>query len=935
MNPSIPLESQLLATKFFVPVALGRLISRPRLTSLLNESLTHPFTLVSAAAGFGKTTLLSTWSQSLPTSTLRVAWVSLDEEDNEPRLFWTYVLTALQRQEPQQFTSLLMELQSPQAPPLKYLLAALINLLVESTKHFLLILDDYQVITEQQVHTTLAYLTERLPPQLRIVLATRADPPLPIPLLRAREQALEVRTDQLRCTVEETGAFLDEVMGIQLPDETIQQVTTRTEGWLVGLQLLGLSLSEQANPTILLQEVSGDQRYILDYLTEEVLRRQPQDLQTFLLSTCILERLNASLCDAVMDQANSQQILQRLERANLFVISLDSKREWYRYHALFAQALCYQLEQIYPDLVLTLHHRASIWYAKHNQTTQAILHAFKAREWPWAADLIEQKSLQLMSLTWGAGQHAVIMLQGWIEQLPTEVMHSRPRLCLACTQLLWTVAHSTKLDAWLDAAEASLTTFLGTQTPADASHTTFSSDVQQEQQNRLGEVITFRAVVRSHEEDAETALPLCQQALVLLSADNFAARAFVAWAQLRALYASVVNDAEAAVQNGLQSGSLALEAGKNALAIGAIGATVMYMIGTGQLQEVYRLTQQAMQLGTQPGGLVSPDVCWPATWRAEVLREWNQLDAALELIQKALTLSSQTASIVSISYSLFGHVELLCVSLSRGELEVADSAFEQIERIGTIMSQYSYLFVRSFFTTIDQIKLWLACGELDRATHWAEELDLGKRHGTPFAREREEVACARILLAKKQPSLALQRLEPVLERAIAGKRWGHVIEIRLLQALAHQMCHEVSLALDALSEVVRLAEPEGYIRSFVDEGAPMEALLYRLRKRNRKSGPTPYLDTLLAAFQQESMARAQAGEPTKIQLLPEPLSERELQVLQLLARGASNQEIAQQLVIVVDTVKRHVSNIFSKLGVQNRIQAVRQAQELGLLDEER
>jgi LuxR family maltose regulon positive regulatory protein len=320
-------------------------------------------------------------------------------------------------------------------------------------------------------------------------------------------------------------------------------------------------------------------------------------------------------------------------------------------------------------------------------------------------------------------------------------------------------------------------------------------------------------------------------------------------------------------------------------------------------------------------------------WQAKVLCEWNQLEAARPLAEEAIQLCEQIESPLSLIFSAMGYVVLLHVCLSRGELDEARSALQEFEHLGMSINQHYYRYLRSHFTTVDQVRLWLASGELDQAIGWLEQLDRGARHGTPFACEREEVACARVLLAQRQPALALQRLEVVLQRAAAGQRWGHVIEIRLLQALAYQILQEEAQALDSLSEAVRLAEPEGSIRSFVDEGASVEALLYRLRKRSRKSGPTPYLDILLAAFQQESIVRAQEGEATKMQPLPESLSRRELQVLQLLVRGAFNLEITQELVITIDTVKRHVSHIFSKLGVQNRVQAVRQARELGLLDE--
>ncbi len=355
-NQHLAPKQQLLATKLSLPTSLGTTIPRPRLHVLLDKALEHPFTLVSAPAGFGKTTLLSTWAQSLPASQALVAWLSLDEDDNNPHLFWTYLLSALHRQAPQYFEALLSQLQSPAPPPLQHLINQLISLLSKSTQHFVLILDDYHLITEAQVHTTLTSLVTYLPDQLHLILATRADPPLLLPLFRAYDQTWEIRTEQLRCTVEETRAFFQHVMGIQLPDQILQEVAIRTEGWLVGLQMLSLSLPEQPDPLFLLQQVSGEQRYILDYLTEVVLQKQPREVQMFLLCTSILERLSASLCDAVMEQKNSQLMLEHLEQANLFIVSLDRKRQWYRYHALFAETLSHHLQQRYADLVSLLHH---------------------------------------------------------------------------------------------------------------------------------------------------------------------------------------------------------------------------------------------------------------------------------------------------------------------------------------------------------------------------------------------------------------------------------------------------------------------------------------------------------------------------------------------------------------------------------------------------
>ena len=941
MNPSTLLQDQpqapkqqLLATKLFMPVSLGTLISRPRLHALLDKALEHPFTLVSAPAGFGKTTLLSTWAQALAADTLRVCWLSLDEEDNDPYLFWTYVLSALQTQDPQHFVPLLTQLQSPSPPPLKSLLTQLTNLLVESNHRFVLILDDYHLITEEQVHTTLASLVEHLPAQLCLILATRADPPLPIPVLRAKQQAWEIRTEQLRCTPEETRAFFQQVVGIQLPDQTIQEVRGRTEGWLVGLQLLGLSLPEHVDPLTLLQQVSGEQRYILDYLTEVVLQKQTQEVQRFLLCTSILERLNASLCDAVMEQTGSQAMLGHLERANLFVVSLDSKRQWYRYHGLFAQALRYQLERRHADLVPVLHMRASQWYAQHQQTTQAILHAFEANEWHWVADLIEGVYHSLVSFTWGADRHTLFQLREWVEQLPAEILACRPHFCLACVHLLWPITPHALLFTWLDLAEMALETTLKEQQSVQSSQGDLSS---QEQRDQFGQVLTLRIYLHSYTENGPATLVLGEQALALLSPDNAAFRAIVAIGKSIAYCSSSTNDVAAAIAYGYQAILLTQEARQPAVTFSMITVTAFNLIMAGRLHEVERLVQQFLLLQTLSGSYRLPEVGWIMFCQAEILRERNDLASAHALATEAIALCEQSVALASLSVLCRGYVILIRVCLSHGDMDDACTFLQRTEQIGQSMNQQVYQCVHSCFTIIDQVRLWLACGDLDRATRWAKQLEVMPPLLTSFARERQDVAHARILLAHDQPTAALQRLEPALQRATAGQRWGHVLEIHLLQALAYQKLHKEPQVLAALSESVHLGEPEGYIRSFVEEGAAMAELLCKLREKQGKVGPTPYLDQVLAAFPKPSQTPASQAKSmakqTTVQSLLEPLSERERQVLQLLAQGRSNQQIAQELVIALDTVKRHVSHILSKLGVTNRVQAVKQAHDLGLLDE--
>jgi LuxR family maltose regulon positive regulatory protein len=938
MKSMTAIQSQLLISKLYVPTAPRMLIQRPRLHALLDNALKHPFTLVSAPAGFGKTTLLSTWVQSLPASQAQVAWLSLDEDDNNPHLFWTYLISALHRQDPNHFEVLLSQLQSPAPPPLSHLINQLINLLSELTQHFVLILDDYHLITEEEVHTTLTSLVKCLPAQLNLILATRADPPLPLPLLRAHDQTWEIRTEQLRCTVEETGAFFQHVMGIQLPDQILQEVAARTEGWLVGLQMLSLSLPEHPDPLFLLQYVSGEQRYILDYLTEVVLQKQPREVQTFLLSTSILEQLSASLCDAVMEQKKSQLMLDYLERANLFIISLDRKRQWYRYHALFAETLSHLLRQRHADLVPLLHHRASRWYAEHYQTTAAILHAFKAQEWQWAADLIEGVYPQLASFKWGANQHALLQFQQWVGQLPAEILACRPHFCIACAHLLGLTAPQPLLHHWLDLAEATLRTLLEEQRSAEPSQGKVSSLVLQEQRSLLGMLLAHRTFLQSYTAHADAAFGLYEQALAYLSAEDTTFRVLAINGKGHAYYTSSANDARAAIECEYQCVLLAQEAGLFTLALARVVVTVLFLLGAGRLCEGEQLIQQAYLLDTQCGSPHLPEMGWMAFCRAEILRERGELASARSLVLEALSLCEQSVLLGSASFLYLGYMVQIRICLSCGDLDAACACHQQAEQISQLVNRSFCLHLYSFFVLVDQVRLWLACGEPDRAVRWVERLEAMQQSLTPFARERLEVARARIFLAKDQPAAALQRLEPARQRASTGQRWGHVLETLILQALAHQKLHEEAQALADLREAVRLGEPEGYIQSFVEEGVAMGNLLSKLREQQRQTGPTAYLDTLLAAFpelcQVVQPPPKSARERPQVASLFHSLSERELQVLQLLAQGRTNQQIAHELAIALDTVKRHISHIFAKLGVDNRMQAIKQARDFSLLDKE-
>lgn len=905
---------QLLATKFCMPTLSHPSLPRPRLTQLLQEIWQRRLVLISAPPGFGKTTLLATWIQGLPQGNPLVAWLTLDEADNEPRRFWTYLLTALDRCRPGIYQHLLATLQEEQALSLDYLLTGLINTLAGSEEPLVLVLDEYQVLHEPAIHTSLAYLIEHQPSQLHVIVATRLDPPLPLNRLRARGWLGEVRTNQLRCTLEEATIFLREVMHLSLTDEEIKELQAYTEGWIAELQLAALSFQGQEQAAGMRQKGWRSQRYILDYLIEEVVQYQPAEVQIFLLHTSILDRMSAPLCDAVMERSDSQEILEYLERTSLFVASLEAEQRWYRCCTLVAEALRHHLEQTDAQEIPGLYLRASRWYATQKQTTEAVRHALCAQAWEWAADLIETVPYRFDQ---GEGEPEPVLLRQWLDQLPPEVVLARPRLSLVYAQTHYLGALLTRIEGYLRSAETQLTAALAAQ---DAS-------LREQREHLLGEVLAFRAYLDSYYGGGQTTWEISNNALAYLAEEQYVARGQVAFAQFLAAYSQ--GEVALAACHAQKAGALAEAAGNTSTAIVCLSGAILSLLGQGKLHEAWRMSQQAVCLGEGPEGPLVTALCWIYAFQADILQEWNRLDEALERIWQAIHLGTQSGAVtfVYLEYTILARIYR-----AQGDLAAASEALEHIEYLPARWSNSKF---RAIYFTQERIRLWLERGEGERAARWLREPVLEERSASPLAREQEEVSCIRVLLAQAHVGEALRRLAPLLHDAQRARRAGSLIPLLLLQASAFQMNQQESEALTSLKQAIALAEPEGYIRMFIDEKELLATLLSRLREQEQKQGPTPYLDVLVAARQEERQMQERV--PVRLlspQPLLDPLTNRELEVLQLLARGTPNQEIAEMLVVTVNTVKRHLSNIFLKLDVNNRTQAVIHAHSLGLLSEE-
>jgi LuxR family maltose regulon positive regulatory protein len=905
-----------LATKLYIPKPRPVLVTRQRLIETLNTGLARKLTLVSAPAGFGKTTLLTAWVQQLqsdggPSPNLPcVAWISLDNDDNDPNRFFAYLIAALQTILPTFGDDLLTAVQSPQPTILDSLVAGLLNELAELPQNILLVMDDFHLIETTDIHDKLNFFLEHLPPTVHLVLSTRADPPWPLGRIRAGGHLAELRSKDLRFTAAETTTFLNEVMGLDLTAADITSLEERTEGWIAGLQMAALSIRGQSDTAGFIQRFSGRHRFVLDYLIEEVLVQQPPETQQFLLQTAVLDRLCASLCDAILNntqsptsnlQSPSQTILAQLESANLFIIPLDDERRWYRYHHLFADLLYTRLEQQQPEIISSLHQRASDWFAQHNMPRTAIAHALKGQIFDRAADLIEQFGEDMILL----GDNAT--LSNWLDDLPEEVWQKRPLLCLYRADTLQWTGHREAVEAYLQQAEHAL------EIQSDNLPTLEKNKI-------LGHIATLRAHNALTSGDIPQVLTMSAQALELLPEGHFlrvttsTARGGALWTQ------GDVAATEAAFRMGYQAG---IAGGHWLAAVPAACYVGMQLVKQGRLHEAAAIYREGIVLANKERKRPFPVGGFPLVKLGDILREWNQLDEAAEVIHEGVTLCKKLgqADVLTDAYSSLARLQI-----TLGKL---DAAAKTIALADQLVTQTAIDPFEVCWLDDCRVRLWLAQGEVETAVRWANRSGLTSDSPLSYHHDLHHINLLRILAAQGgealQPALALaQRLLFAAQKA----GWIHeTIEILLLQAKALQANKQTESALFSLEHAVTLAQPGGYVRIFLDEGQPVAQLLAML------SHPNDYVKQLSAAFAEEEPVEKETAVSalTSSSPLLEPLSERELEVLQLIAGGYSNQEIALQLTVSLSTVKWHSSNIYGKLGVKNRSQAVAKARMLGIL----
>jgi LuxR family maltose regulon positive regulatory protein len=881
----------------------------------LNEGFyaSRKLTLISAPAGFGKTTLVSEW---LTDCQQPVAWLSLDDGDNNPTRFLTYLIASLQTIAPNIGKGALAAIQSPQPPAIELVLTFLINEITTISDNFILVLDDYHLVESKQVDQAVAFLVDYLPPQIHLVIVTREDPYLPIARLRVRSQLTELRAADLRFTPAEAAEFLNRVIGLNLSAEDIAALETRTEGWIAGLQLAAISMQGREDTPSFIQAFTGSHRFVLDYLVEEVLQHQSEQVSNFLLQTSILDRFCAPLCNAVTERDNGEEMLEMLERGNLFIIPLDDQRRWYRYHHLFAEVLQVHLLEAQPERVPSLHQRASAWFEQHKLMPDAIRHALAAKDFERAASLIELAVPEMRRNRRGAK----VTELGWLKALPDELVRFRPVLCVDYAYALFGGGELEAVESRLQDAERWL------DTTADSAGMVV---VDEEEFRRLPAMIALlRAAQALNRDNMAEAAENARQVLDLAPEDAHLMLGGAASVLGLAAWAS--GDLEVASRMTADGMTNVRLAGYTSSAIGGAIVLADIQIAQGRLHDAMTTYERGLQWATVPGAPVLRGAADMHVGMSSLCYEHNDLNAAMQHLHTSQVLG-EYAGLPQNPYRW-------CAAMARireaqGDLDEALDLLDQAEWLYT--SNFSPN-VRPIGTR--KVRVWVAQGRLDEALGWAHEQGLSVDNELSYLREFDHITLARVLLARYQSdhsdgsiSQVMGLLERLLKAAEERGGKGSVIEILVLQASAYHAQGNLPAALLSLQHALALAEPEGYVRMFLDEGSSMMQLLREAAKREimPRQGLSTYTGKLLAAFEAEKSRDKSPLAPT--QPLIEPLSQRELKILHLIAQGLSNREIGERLFLALDTIKGHNRVIFGKLQVQSRTEAVARARELGLL----
>jgi len=895
-----------LDTKFYAPRHRSGIVPRPLLTERLDRGAESKLTLISAPAGFGKSTLVAEWMAARPEARSAIAWLSLDAGDNHPVVFWTNVIAALETALPRVGASARPLLDAP-SPSIETVLAPLLNDLNAAADEITLVLDDYHAIDAPEIHAGMAFLLDHLPANVHLFITTRADPVLPLARLRAQGELIEIRAADLRFTPDEAAAYFNGVMTLGLTARDVATLENRTEGWIAALQLAGLSMQGRDDIAGFIADFAGDDRYIVDYLVEEVWHRQPDDVRIFLLRTSILARMTGPLCDAVTGQEGGRATLEALDRRNLFLIPLDDRRRWYRYHHLFADVLQARLLDEQPALVPELHRRATEWFAQEGEHAEAIRHALAGKDFPRAADLIE------LALPATRQARQEVTSRRWIDALPVDVIRTRPVLSDSFAASRLVHGETEGVDAALRDAERWVA--------ASRDGTADGMVVVDDQgfHDLPGSIAIHRAGLARLLGDVDGTMVHARTALDLVREDDLVGRA-AAFALL-GLSSWSMADLEAASRWYDDAIADLEKAGYLPDVIGCSITAADIRRTQGRLGEAMRLLERGLALATRPGKAILRGAADMHVGLSEILRERDDLVAASEHLARSRDLGEdnglpQNPYRSRVAAALIRQTE----GDPEGALELLDEAAQRYNGdFSPDVRPVSALRARVLITQ----------GRLAEAWSWARDRNVTADDDLAYLHEFEHATLARLLVAdggrlrSDEPIAAAERLlARLLEAAEAGGRSGSALDILVVQALAHQARGDAMAAMSSLLRAIDLAEPEGYVRVFVDEGPPMAALLKLAAKQPDASS---HVRRLLAAIA-SPVARPAGDQP-----LIEPLSERELEVLRLLESELAGPDIARQLTVSLPTVRTHTSNIYSKLGVSNRRAAVRRAGELGLL----